>query len=133
MLKNLIIGGGSAMIMKEIADRVRQVRVEREKTLRRKQAGILALGITLGGAVGAVAGILFAPRAGKEIREDLGRRGSETWGKLKENAANAGNELVSVIEAQSSRVRTAAEKGVVAAKGALKAPPVENEGADKQN
>ena len=35
------------MIMKEIADRLRQARIDREKTLRRKKAGILALGVTL--------------------------------------------------------------------------------------
>ena len=47
MLKNLIMVGGSAMIMKEIADRVRQARIDRKKTLRLKKAGILALGVTI--------------------------------------------------------------------------------------
>ena len=133
MLKNLIIAGGSAMIMKEITDLVRQARIDREKTLRRKKAGILALGVTIGSTVGAVAGVLFAPRAGKETREDLSRRGCEAWGKIKENASHTGHRLVSAIEEKSSRVRTAAEKHVDAAKEALKEPPKEDEGTDKKN
>jgi hypothetical protein len=41
--KNLIVAGGSAMIMKEIADRVRQARIDREKKLRVKKVRALAL------------------------------------------------------------------------------------------
>jgi hypothetical protein len=91
MLKNLIVVGGSAMIMKEIADRVRQTRIDREKTLRLQKAGILALGVTIGCTVGALAGVLFAPKAGEETREDLIRRGCEVWGKIRENASHTGH------------------------------------------
>lgn len=133
MLKNLIIAGGSTMIMKEIADRLRQATIVREKTLRRKKAGILALGITIGSTVGAVAGVLFAPKTGRETREDLSRRGREAWGKLKEDASHTGHRLISAVEETSSRVSTAAEKCVNEAKGALKEPPKEDEGTDKKN
>lgn len=133
MLKNLIIVGESAMIMKEIADRIRQSKTNREKTLRRKKAGILALGITIGSTVGAVAGVLLAPRAGKETREELSRRGWEAWGKLKEDASHAGQRLISAVEEKSSQVSIAAEKWIDEAKGALKEPPGENEETDKKN
>jgi len=123
MLKNLIIVGGSAMIMKEIIDLVQQARIDREKTLRRKKAGMLALGVTIGSTVGAVAGVLLAPRAGKETREDLSRRGSEAWGKIKENASDTGHRIVSAVEEKTSRVRTAAEKHVDAAKEAVQELP----------
>jgi len=129
------------MIMKEIADRVRQVRIDREKTRRRKKAGMLALGITIGSTAGAVAGVLFAPKAGKEMREDLSRRCWEAWGELKEDASHIGPWLISAVEKESSRVSTAAEKHVKTAKGALKEPPKgalkephkEDEGTDKEN
>ena len=108
--KNLIVIGGSAMIMKEIADRVRQARIDREKALRLKKARILALGVTIGSTVGVLAGDLFAPRAGKETREDLIQRGCETWGKIQENASHTGHRLTSAVEEKSSRVRAAADK-----------------------
>ncbi len=98
------------MIMKEIADRVRQARIDREKALRLKKARILALGVTIGSTVGVLAGVLFAPRAGKETREDLIRRGSEAWGKIQENASHTGHRLTSAVEEKSSRVRAAADK-----------------------
>jgi gas vesicle protein len=132
MLKNLIIVGGSAVILKEIADRVRQATIDREKTLRREKAGSLALGVTIGCTIGAVAGVLLAPRAGQETREDLSRRGGEAWEKIKENASQSGHRLVSAVEEKSSHVRTAADKHVDAAKGALKEPPKE-EGTDKKD
>jgi gas vesicle protein len=122
ILKNFIIVGGSAMIMKEIADRLRQTKIDREKTLRRKKAGILALGVT----IGAVAGVLFAPKTGKETREDLSQLGCEAWEKIKENASHTGHRLVSAVEEKSSSVRRAA-------KGSLKEPPAEDEGTDKKN
>jgi gas vesicle protein len=133
MLKNLIMVGGSAMIMKEIADRVRQARIYRKKTLRLKKAGILALGVTIGSTVGVLAGVLFAPKAGKETRENLIQRGCEAWGKIQENVSHAGHRLTSAIEEKSSHVRTAAEKNADAAKGAFKESPKKDEGTDKKN
>ncbi len=118
------------MIMKEIADRVRQARSDREKTLRLKKAGILALGVTIGCTVGALAGVLFAPKSGGETREDLIRRGCETWGKIQENASHTGHLLTSAVEKKSSRALMAA---VDACKGSLKEPPREDEGTDKKN
>ena len=121
------------MIMKKIAERVLQARIDREKTLRLKKARILALGVTIGSTVGALAGVLFAPKAGKETREDLIRRGCGAWGKIQENASHIGHRLTSAVEGKSSRVRTAAEKNVDAAEGAFKEPPKQDEGTDKKN
>ncbi len=123
MLKNLIVMGGSAMIVREIADLVQQARIDREKALRRKKAGILMLGVTIGSTAGVIAGVLFAPRAGKETREDLSRRGGEAWVKIKENASDTGQRIVRAVEEKSSRIRMAAEKNVDAAKEVLEEPP----------
>ena len=110
------------MIMKEIADRLQQARIDREKALRRKKTGILAIGV----AIGAVACVLFAPKAGKETREDLTQRGCTAWEKIKENASHTGHRLISAIEEKSSSVRTTA-------KGSLKELPAEDEGTDKKH
>lgn len=119
LLNNLMKVGGSAMIIKEIADRIGQTRITREQTLRRDKAGMLALGVALGGAVGALAGILLAPKAGKEMRDDLSRRSCEAWEKAKENVSSTGHRLVGALEEEGSRVRIAAEEGVDAAKESL--------------
>jgi len=113
--------GGSAMLIKEIADRLGQARIDREKALRRKKAGILALGVT----IGAVAGVLLAPKTGKETREDLSQRGCEAWEKIKGSASHTGHRLVSAVDEKSSRVRTAAKES-------LKEPLAEGEETDKK-
>ena len=127
LLNDVMKIGGSAMILREIADGIRRTGIYREETLRRDRAGMLALGIVIGGTIGAAAGILFAPRAGKETRGDLSRRGSEVWEKAKENASTTGHQLVAAVEEKSSRVRTAAEKVVDAARHSFKAPSGESQ------
>jgi gas vesicle protein len=119
LLNSLIKVGGSAVIIKEIADRIAGTRINRQQTLRRRSAGMLALGVAIGGAAGAVAGILFAPKAGEETRADLNRYSCQTWGRAKESVATAGHRLVNAVEEKSGRIRTAAEKGVDAARESL--------------
>ena len=121
------------MIFKEIADRVRQTRIDREKTLRQKKSRSLALGVAIGSTVGALAGILFAPRAGKETREDLIRLGGEAWGKIQENASHTGHRLASAVEEKSSRVRMAAGEYADVARGALGVPLGDDKGTDKSS
>lgn len=116
LLNNLIKVGGSAVILKEITDRIRDTRINRGQTLRRNSAGILALGVVIGGAAGVVAGVLFAPKSGKQTREELSRYSCETWGIMKDNAAATSHLLVEALEEKSGRMRTAAEKGVDAAR-----------------
>ncbi|OGR17800.1 MAG: hypothetical protein A2X81_02625 [Desulfobacterales bacterium GWB2_56_26] len=98
MLKNIIKLGGTAMIIGDLVNRVIHARSAREKAIQRNKAGMLALGVSIGCTVGAVAGILFAPRAGKETREDVGRRGSEAWEKIKDNVSASGHRLVQAVE-----------------------------------
>lgn len=119
--------GGSAMIVKELVDRLRNVRSDREKSMRRNQAGALALGISIGCTVGAVAGVLFAPRAGKETREDVSRRSKDAWVKIKDTTSSTGQRLVTAVEEKGSQVYAAAEKCVDAAKEVLHEPAVKEE------
>lgn len=119
LLRTLIKVGGTAVIIKDIADRIINTRLTREQTLRRNRAGMLALGVAIGGAAGAVAGVLFAPRAGRETRKELGRYGGEAWGQVKESVSATSHRLVNAVEEQGSRVSAAAEKGVDAAWASL--------------
>ncbi len=115
------------MIVKELVDRLRNVRSDREKTIRRNQAGVLALGVSIGCTVGAVAGILFAPKAGKETRDDVSRCSKDAWEKIKDNTSTTGKRLVNAIEEKGSQVYVAAEKCVDAAKEVLHEPVVKGE------
>jgi len=118
------------MIIKDFIDRVRHARIDRENAARRNKAGMLALGVSIGCTVGAVAGVLFAPRAGKETRDDITRRGSETWEKVKDNVSVSGHRLVHAIEEKGACLCTAAGKGVDAAKESLQDPPATAEKTD---
>lgn len=113
-------------------NRVLHARSAREKAIQRNKAGMLALGVSIGCTVGAVAGILFAPRAGKETREDVGRRGSEAWEKIKDNVSASGHRLVQAIEEQGTCVSTPSGKCDDAAKEPLQEPSAKVEKMDSK-
>jgi gas vesicle protein len=56
--------GGDEMLLKELLPKVK---LERESEVRKK----VAIGAAVGLTVGAVAGVLLAPKAGKDCREGL--------------------------------------------------------------
>jgi gas vesicle protein len=69
----------------------------------------LVLGLLIGGLIGAAFGILFAPKSGKEMREDIfrtGGKGKELFSMTKETFDKAvekgigtkGNELFSITK-----------------------------------
>jgi len=47
------------------------------------------MGLLIGGALGALAGIFFAPKSGKELRLDIKEKGSEMLRDAKEIYADA--------------------------------------------
>lgn len=112
MLKKIIQLGGSAMLINELAGKIRQTNKNREKSLRRKKAGFLGLGVVLGATAGVFAGILYAPRAGKDTREALSRRGGEVWGKIKARASATGHKVANAVEEKYYRVHSAPNQSV---------------------
>jgi gas vesicle protein len=82
------------MIIRDFIDQIRHAKSNRESAARRNKAGILALGVSIGCTVGAVAGLLLAPRSGKETRDDVTLRGSEAWEKIKDNVSSKGHRLM---------------------------------------
>jgi len=55
--------------------------------------GSILAAFLVGGIVGAAIGILFAPKSGKETREDIGEWVEDTMEKSKKQLAAAGEKL----------------------------------------
>ena len=67
--------------------------VEREQL-----QGHFFMGLLIGGVLGALAGIFFAPKSGKELKSDIKEKGSEVLEDAKEIYANASTNAKEIIE-----------------------------------
>lgn len=56
-----------------------------------------------GGLVGAVVGLLVAPKSGKELRQDISSKAKETWDKV--DLVEEGRELVSSLRGLVDDIR----------------------------
>jgi gas vesicle protein len=56
------------------------------------------MGLLIGGALGALAGIFFAPKSGKELRSDIKGKGSEVLKDAKEIYADASTKAKEIIK-----------------------------------
>ncbi len=65
----------------------------------------LLTGLFIGGLIGAVLGVLFAPKSGKETREDLARKADELLLKTKEEYAKAVEKSKAAYEAALQRFK----------------------------
>jgi gas vesicle protein len=63
-----------------------------------KPQGDLFMGLLIGGALGLLAGILFAPKSGKELRSDIKEKGSEVLKDAKSIYADAGTKAKEIID-----------------------------------
>ena len=88
---------------------IEQRRLEREREVRRKirkEKLSNAAKITVGAAVGAGIGILFAPKSGKETREDIVKATKDGVEYVSENVNNA----VKVVADKAKEVKEAVEE-----------------------
>jgi gas vesicle protein len=63
-----------------------------------KPQGNFFMGLLIGGALGALAGIFFAPKSGKELRSDIKEKGSEVLKDAKEIYADANTKAKEIIK-----------------------------------
>lgn len=66
--------------------------------LEAKRAQDLVIGLLIGGALGALAGIFLAPKSGKELRSDIKEKGSELAKEAKELYADATAKAKAIID-----------------------------------
>ena len=63
-----------------------------------KPQGHFFTGLLIGGVLGALAGILFAPKSGKELRSEIKEKGSEVLKDAKDIYADASTKAKEIIE-----------------------------------
>jgi gas vesicle protein len=77
-----------------------------------------AIGATIAAAAGYVAGILTAPKSGKETREDIGRTARKAKNEAERTLKNLQGELINLIDQskqQASKLGTSAKQELDAA------------------
>lgn len=67
--------------------------------------GDLLKGLFIGGLIGMALGILFAPKSGKETREDLSRKANEMLAKAKEEYEKAAEKSKLAYEASLKHLK----------------------------
>lgn len=70
-----------------------------------ERKGDVFVGLVVGGLIGAVIGILFAPKSGKETREDIANKADEVLTKAKEEYDKAVEKSKAVYEAAVLRLK----------------------------
>ncbi len=55
-------------------------------------------GLLIGGVIGAVAGLFLAPKSGKELREDLSRKGAETLDEAKHYYSDTSSKAKAILD-----------------------------------
>src|SRR3989339_1698633 len=98
LLMNVIKSGGYMMILNELANQVKKLRSSRTEDIRRNRTKNLIIGAGIGSAVGVAAGILFAPKSGKETRHIIADRTGETVQNLKENVTATKDKIFASAE-----------------------------------
>jgi len=117
---NMIKVGGYIMILNELANQVKKVRSSRAKDMRRSRTKNMVIGVGIGSALGVAAGILFAPKSGKETRQIIADKTSETVKNFKDNVSATKAKISASAAEKGSRLREAGQKGVEAVKETLK-------------
>jgi gas vesicle protein len=67
----------------------------------------LVKGLVIGGLIGAAMGILFAPKSGKETRQDIADKADELLAKAKEEYEKAAEKSKAAYEAAVRRLKDA--------------------------
>ena len=109
-MRNVIKYGGYAMFITEATRRVLDFQGKKARQRKIRTARDLMVGATLGTAVGAAAGVLFAPRSGEETREAIRRKTDETLSAAKENIADKTVDLREAVRSRKDEYLEIADK-----------------------
>jgi len=108
------------MILNELANKVKKSRKLRAKDMRRNRTKNIAIGVGIGSALGVAAGILFAPKSGKETRQIIADKTSETVNNFKDNVPATKEKISAAAAEKGSQLREASQEGVAAVRESLK-------------
>jgi len=98
-----------------------------------KDCGSFLRGFVIGGVLGALAGIFFAPKSGKELRSDIKEKGSEVLTEGKEIYADASmkaKEIIAEAKHQAEELKKEADRYLSEAR--LKAKEILARGEKKE-
>jgi gas vesicle protein len=98
---------------------------ERGKKQKKESARKVLSGVVIGSAIGATAGILFAPKAGKETRQDISKKVKETAATAKEKVQETVGEVKEKMEGLKEKKTAIVDKAVETAE--VKEPSSEDE------
>jgi len=76
-----------------------------------KHVGNFLKGLLIGGFLGVLAGVLFAPKSGKELRSDIKEKGSEVLKGTKEILDDAGAKAKAIIDEAKQRASELKKRG----------------------
>jgi len=82
--KNLLAKANSLALARRQYSKGENEMDERHEEETTRNIGLLISGFALGAITGTILGLLFAPKAGKELREDIKEKSSEFYGLAKE-------------------------------------------------
>lgn len=87
-----------------IKDYINKAKRDRQKAQNIDTAKKVGFGLGIGAALGGIFGVLFAPKAGKETREDISNAAKEAAQKIKENAEQVGEKVQKAVEEGKGRI-----------------------------
>ncbi|NWH03786.1 YtxH domain-containing protein [Desulfobacter latus] len=120
MWNNLIKIGGTAMILNELVKKASQIKQSQENAVRRTRTKNIAIGAGIGTFIGVAAGILFAPKTGKETRQQIVEETGKVAKSVKKNMDAVKTKIADSAKETGSKLHEAGAQGVDAAKESLK-------------
>jgi gas vesicle protein len=125
MLTKLVRIGEYAMILKAAANRYALLRNKRRIAQKRDNAKNLLLGGSIGTIAGVAAGLLFAPKSGRETRRQIAQRTGETITNIKEGVSDTTERISARLHEKKSSAQEAAEICSKAIRDVMKEPVME--------
>lgn len=98
------------MIIRDIVDMVNKEKRKTERTRAAKCAAGYALGLVAVAAVGVAVGMLFAPKSGKETREDIKEKVTDSIETIKDKAQKVKEKLEKNEEDDSEETEKSSEE-----------------------